>query len=229
MAIKNVIESLFGDKKRGNGPSGSVSNVNIYWKGAMHSVHGFEIEGNEHEIVIPFTNHGAGLSFLKDQKKQEVIDSITASDPFKIGSVVPGLPLVINTGEKIEIHITLKNPDYNYSGPLTLKLGSAANAEIHLELQKTMLNAKGKSIKVSESGEVKRINRGDIFESSVQMLRVFKKGDVITEVSVNKPFSFIRSEPELPFSIESDNSFIVAFYIKAPDFDYAGNLELNVK
>ncbi len=228
MSIKNAIGSIFNGKKTSNGPSGSVSNINIYWKGALHSIPGFEIDGDTHDVIIPFTNHGAGLSFLKDQNKKEIIDSITVSDPFKIDLIAPELPMAVNTGEKVDIHIKIKNPDYNYSGPLTIKFGSASNAEIHLELQKVVLNAKGKSIKVSESGEVKRIGKGDIFESSVQMLRAFKKGDAITSVSVNKPFLFVRSEPELPFSIESDSSFIVIFYIKAPDFDYAGSLELNI-
>lgn len=228
MSIKNIVGGIFNGKKTSNGPSGSVSNINIYWKGALHSIPGFEIDGDTHDVIIPFTNHGAGLSFLKDQNKKEIIDSITVSDPFKIDSIVPKMPMAINTGEKVDIHITIKNPNYNYSGPLTIKFGSAANAEIHLELQKVMLNAMGKSIKVSESGEVKRIGKGDIFESSVQMLRAFRKGDTITKVSVNKPFLFVRSEPELPFSIDSDSSFIAIFYIKAPDFDYAGSLEFDI-
>jgi hypothetical protein len=45
---------------------------------------------------------------------------------------------------------------------------------------------------------------------------------------VNGPFTLVSSEPKVPFRIDNPNSYIVDFYIQAPETGYAGALEINL-
>ena len=91
-----------------------------------------------------------------------------------------------------------------------------------------MRKVSSSSVVLFLNGEIKVIGKGAEFEESVQMYRVLGYGAQVKSVTVNKPFEFVKTEPPLPFTIDDKSSFVVAFFIKAPAFDYAGPLEITV-
>ncbi len=217
--------NFFSKKPKYNG---EITGVTIYWKNAVHGLPGMKLDKREFELRIPFTNKNyEELSFLKKADTTENIESIEAKEPFKLLDVEPKPPVSIKTGESVEFKIHLEAPEYNYSGPLVIKMNPKPVEMVHIELPEVIAISGQKRVKVSEHGEVKTLDKGSNFEVSMQMYRVFTYNDTIKSVSVNKPFDFVGSDPKLPFTIDNKSSFVASFYIKAPDFDYAGPLELS--
>ncbi len=213
--------------KRKNAYEGAITNVNIYWKNAMHALPGMKLNNRVFELRIPFTNKSPdNLSFLKKQNNVETIESIEVKDPFKLLSCSQNLPISISTGNSVEFVLKVEAPDYNYSGPIVLKMNPKPVESVHIELPEIMAVCGEKRVKVNEHGEVKNVEKGGAFEVSMQMYRILEYNDAVKGVSVNKPFEFVSSDPKLPFTIDNKSSYVASFEIKAPEFNYAGVLEL---
>ncbi|MCL4404761.1 MAG: hypothetical protein M1544_03825 [Candidatus Marsarchaeota archaeon] len=207
--------------------SGEITGISLYWKNSMHGLPGRKLDSQEFELKIPFSNKNyEELSFLKKQDNTETITNIEVREPFKLISVNPNPPVSVKSGESMEFILRIKAPDYNYSGPMVVKFVQKPAEMVHIELPEIIAVNGAKRVKVNEHGEVKSLEKGSNFEVSMQMYRVFTYNDTVKSVRVNKPFEFFGSDPKLPFTIDDKSSYVASFYIKAPDFDYAGNLEL---
>jgi len=207
--------------------TGEVTGISIYWKNAMHGLPGMKLKEREFEIKLPFTNKNhEELSFLKKADTTEIVNSIEVTKPFKLVGIEPALPVSIKSGESIQFIIKVQAPEYNYSGPLVLKMVPKPVEMVHIELPDIIAIRGSKRVKVNEHGEVKSIEKNSNFEVSMQMYRVLTYNDSVKSVTVNKPFEFVGSDPKIPFTIDNKSSYVASFYIKAPEFDYAGNLEL---
>ncbi len=218
----------FGFLKKKSNYSGEITGISLYWKNSMHGLPGKKLSSPEFELSIPFSNKNyEQLSFLKKADNTETIQSMEIKEPFKLVGVIPQLPVSVKSGESIEFKIKIKAPDYNYSGPLVIKMISKPSEIVHVELPDIIAISGDKRVKVNEHGEVKSVEKNSNFEVSMQMYRVLTYNDTVTNVTVNKPFEFIGSDPKIPFTIDNKSSYIARFYIKAPEFDYAGNLELD--
>jgi hypothetical protein len=213
--------------KKKSSYSGDITGISLYWKNSMHGLPGRKITEREFNVKIPFANKNyESLSFLKKADTTEIVQGIEVRSPFKLVSVEPQLPASIKAGESVEFDIKVSAPEYNYNGPLVLKMVPKPVEMVHVELPDIMAVNGDKRVKVNEHGEVKSVEKGSNFEISMQMYRILTYNDTVTGVSVNKPFEFVGSEPKLPFTIDNKSSFVASFYIKAPEFDYAGTLEL---
>ncbi len=215
-------------KRRGK-DSIKLTAINLYWKGAMHSLGGMEAE-HVFSVSIPFSNKvDNSLSFLKKQeRKPESVESVEAGKPFKVLEVDPALPLEIPVGESISISIKIEGPEFGYSGPLTLKFGTNMPQRVHIELPEIFIKRGERRERVNEHGEVYNLVKGQVFEVSAQMYRLLTFDDSVERVSVSSAFEFVGCSPKLPFKINDKSSYVVAFMIKAPDFDYSGPLEIEV-
>lgn len=217
----------FGFLKKKSSYTGEVTGVSIYWKNSMHGLPGMKLREREFELKIPFTNKNyEGLSFLKKADNTEIVNEIEVRKPFKLIGVEPNVPASIKPGESVEFAIKVQAPEYNYSGPLVLKMVPKPVEMVHIELPDIIAVNGSKRVKVNEHGEVKSLEKDGNFEISMQMYRILTYADTVKSVTVNKPFEFVGSEPKLPFTIDNKSSYIASFYIKAPAYDYAGSLEL---
>ena len=213
------------------GGASKVTNFNVYWKGKMHALPGMELKDKRFFYELPFKNSSTEdtLTFLKTQKRApEVIEKVEMGEPFKLVSVEPKPPISVEQGQSVTLKMVVDAPEYNYSGPAVIKLGTHAEAQVRVEIPAVVVKTNNKSVNVLEHGEIKVLPKGSEFEESVQMYRALGYGSKVASVKVNEPFTFVRSEPALPFTIDDKSSFVVAFVIRAPDFDYAGPLELTV-
>lgn len=216
--------------KRGGRTTITISNINIYWKGNIHALPGIVSHERAFKVKVPFKNKKTEtLSFLKQQeRKPERIEKVETSKPFSITGVEPPLPISIPEGESVDIDISVEGPEFNYSGPLTLKLGTTAEEKIHVELPEIFLVKGDKRVRVNEHGEVHNLMKNQVFEVSIQMYKALTFGDKVSVVKTSKPFEFEGTSPQLPFKIDDRSSYVVTFMIKAPDFDYSGPLEIEV-
>ncbi len=219
--------NLFKSKKNF---SIDIRNINIYWKGAIHTLDGIKSNKKIFSIVIPFSNKTTNhLLFLKKQEgKPEIIKGIETTKPFKIINVDPKLPLSIPDGESEELNISVEGPDFNYSGVLALTFKSDLQPRVHIEIPDTYLIRGNKKIKVNANKELYNLMKNQVFEVSIQIYKLLTFEDTVEKVKINKPFKFEGCSPKLPFEIKDKSSYIVTFMIKAPEFNYSGPLEIEI-
>lgn len=224
-------------KEKGKGQL-SITSLNLRWHGQMHAMEGLVPKERRFTVTIPFQNKTAQdkLPFeaLKQRFKAEeqppiVISGIQLSDPFKLVSVEPKLPRSVASGERVEFVVTVDGPDYGYNGPLTVMLNSEEASMIKVQINKVMLRTASKSVEIENSGVILNMPKGGIFKNSVQLYKALSYGDVVTRVTIGKPFDFVESEPHLPFTVNDPSSYLVTFYVRAPDLDYAGPMEIKLE
>lgn len=213
--------------------SAVITKVNIHWKNKMHQLEGMQVKTPQFEINLPFSNRNSGefaIPGLKLQKKgDETIKAIEISEPFKLISTVPAMPLVVKPGQKVDIKINVERPTFGWEGPIAVKLIAEAPDNIKVEITRQIMRGKNGEFEIPNTAEIMSIERGNIFKKEIQMMKAISFGTEVRKVEVNKPFKLVSTDPKLPFKIDDSNSYIVAFYIQAPDFNYAGPLEFDVE
>ncbi|MDE1857165.1 MAG: hypothetical protein KGH98_03740 [Candidatus Micrarchaeota archaeon] len=222
---------IFDALKGRKGPNLSVSSVNIKWKGRMHTRDGFQITENPFTVEIPFQNVDGGTLFqFKSQAPEPLnVSKIEIAQPFVLESVSPGLPFQIKSGEKQVFSIKVRAPDYSYSGPLSITFTTQDQQLVHVEINKVVLHTPDKTVEIEKSAVMFNIPKGQIFKNDVQMYKAFSFGAQIKEARMSDPFKLVSSDPKMPFTVNVENSYIVSFYIQAPDSDYAGSLDVFLK
>jgi hypothetical protein len=235
MAVLSGVIDRF--RKGGAQPRVTITSINMRWRGTTHSREGMVLKSRSFSISIPFQNKtsDAALRFdalkerFKSQEEPPVkIRSIEVSDPFKLLSVEPAPPAEIKSGQKVDFVINVEAPDYGYSGPMTVSFDADDSGFVKVQVNKVILSSKGKRVEIENSGVILNMPRGGVFKNSVQMYKALSYGDEVSRVTVSKPFEFVSSDPKLPFRIDDKGSYIATFYIKCPDVDYAGPMEIEV-
>ena len=216
----------------------SITSLNLRWHGQMHAMDGFTPKERRFTVTIPFQNKTAQdkLPFeaLKQKFKAEeqppiTISEMQLSDPFKLVSVEPKLPRGVASGEKVEFVVTVDGPDYGYSGPLTVMLNSEEAGMIKVQINKVIVTTPMKSVEIENSAVILNMPKGGIFKNSIQMYKAMSYGERVDKVTLEKPFEFVSCDHQIPFTINEPSSYLVTFYIKAPDIDYAGPMEIKLE
>ncbi len=234
--MKFNIGSIFN--RKGSAQKINITSINIKWRGSSHAMQGMEVKEKRFTITVPFQNKTQqdALPFeaLKERLKAQqappiTISKIDVSDPFKLVSVEPNLPKSVQSGERAEFKIAIEAPDYTYAGPLTLSISADEVSMIKVQINKVILKTSTKSAEIENSGVILNMPRGNIFKNSVQMYKALTYGNTVRKVTISKPFEFVSCDPNIPFTIDDRNSYLVTFYIKGPDIDYAGPMEITVE
>ncbi|HUC38909.1 MAG TPA: hypothetical protein VL944_02145 [Candidatus Acidoferrum sp.] len=222
--------------KKGSGkPKISITAVNIKWRGAMHGMEGFEVKEKQFTVTIPFQNktqkdalpfEAIKERFRSQEKAPILLTKIEVSDPFKLVSTDPKLPYSVASSEKVELKVTADAPDYTYTGPMSITLTSEEGSMIKVQINKVIVHTQMRSVEIENSGIIINIPKGAIFKNSIQMYKAMSYGERVDKVTLQKPFEFVNTEPALPFTINQPSSYLVTFYIKAPELDYAGPMEI---
>ncbi len=221
------ITNIFKKNKGGS----KITAVNLYWKGSFHSLEGFEIDGETFNVTIPFTNHtGSELSFLKESKNQETVSDIKTADPFEIESIEPALPKSLAPNEHVDFKITLKAPNYSYSGPLTLRFFALANPDlVNIGIPKIVLIKGDKKVEMEDDRHLANFVKNQIFEIPIQMYKILTYNEEVKEVIVREPFKFVKCDKKIPFKIDDPDSYVVSYSIQVPEYSYSGPLEIEFK
>ena len=211
-----------------------VTNINIRWMGGVHTLQGLESESREFEVDIPFHNRSDGAEKIRDALGSAIIEDkvringITVDQPFKLISIDPMPPQELANGESIVFKLMVEAPEQSYSGPMQVRFADAPKEKVRVEINRVTLIRNGRKVSIENSELVMELEKNQIFKNSIQMYKILSLGDEVKGVEVNKPFNFVSSDPKLPFKVDNENSYIVVFYIQAPDISYAGPLELTL-
>lgn len=226
-----LLSKLFNKK-----PTGiilDITSTNIMWNNSFHTLPGQRTTSNPFTVKIPFTNSNKVNELVKNIFKSgegELIrvNEIVVYKPFELISTTPLVPIDVKPNQRIEFEVTIRGPLQNYSGPLSIKIVPENKELVKIELNKTRLIYKGKISDVDKSELILTLGKGQIFKNTVQMYKGMSYGDSVSNISINKPFELVSTEPNIPFAINDKNSYLVTFYIKAPDTNYAGPLEITL-
>ncbi len=198
--------------------------------GEMHSIGGKSVNERVFELSIPFQNK-IGSDLLPDMLKGPKLSlaKVEVSKPFELLDCSPKLPLEIGFMEKVVFKLRIRAPDVTYEGPLTINFGNESKETIAMSIDKILLAAKGVTIALEDSSMTTGMQKGQLFRKNIQLYKVLSYGDAVNSIEVSKPFELINVDPKTPFKLDRKDSYIISLYIKAPDFSYAGTLEISFK
>lgn len=212
----------------------TITGINIKLHGYMHSISGMTVKERTFPLEIPFKNkvHRDMLTeaaLFKAQKAEPLrIKGIEIAEPFTLVSIEPKLPIEIKSDESVTFKMVIGAPEHNYSGPMNISFASDSAEVVHIEITKTVLEAKGRRTEIETSSRILNLPKGQIFNEKIQLYKAFSYGDSVSRVEIASPFAFVSSEPKLPLKIDDTNTYILNLYIQAPPASYAGILEIKI-
>lgn len=223
------IFGIFSNKGKKPSPKANITSIIINYLGSTHQLAGKEVYDKEFEIKIPFRNKLSSELEDQDVKKPDLrIDEVEVRPPFKLVSVAPSLPIVLPYGSSTELTLKFEAPEISYSGPLFLNFITKPQEDIHVSISRVVLSSGSASYAVEESSRSIYLQKRGAFKQEIQARAVLKPNSVIREIRVNKPFELSKTMPELPITVPSSDSFIISLYLIAPEFNYAGPLEIEL-
>lgn len=212
-----------------------ITAINVKLQGFTHALKGMESKGETIDIDIPFKNKvhvdmltEAGV-FKAEKGKPMRIDKITVAEPFQLVETVPKAPVEVPSGGQANFRITVKPPGHSYTGPLSISFASEPVEMVHIEITRTVMDHKGKRTEIAASSKMLNIEKGKIFTEKVQLYKVMGFNESANSMSVSFPFKLVSTDPKLPTTIDSPNSYIIALYIQAPQQNYSGELVVTIE
>ncbi len=210
----------------------NVTSINLKWKGSVHQLGSIKIKGRTFEVRIPFQNKPQddfNMDFLKTQKKPPIpIKKMDVKEPFKLVEITPRLPIEVNEGQRVEFKAKIEAPDYNYEGPLNIDMLSDSSDLAHIEITKIMISFNGKTTDVTKNPMISDLQKGQIFRQNIHLLGVVDFETTINKIEIAAPFSFVSSNPKLPFKVDRKTGFLIDLFVQGPQQNYGGPLEIRL-
>ncbi|MGC8670137.1 MAG: hypothetical protein ACP5TL_03235 [Candidatus Micrarchaeia archaeon] len=210
-----------------------ITNLNLKWRGEIHQAPGLKSNKRIIDLVIPFHNREDSIDMLKNILKSQVLNEVGIKDvrvsaPFKLLSVEPTPPCIVEYGSKIDFKLKIEVPDYDYKGPIDISFLEDEHEKVKIEINKITLLRGTRSVDIPSTEMILELRKGQAFKVNVQLYKILSYMDMVKGIKVNKPFSFISSMPSTPFSINNKNSFLATIFVQAPDLNYGGPLEISL-
>lgn len=230
----DIAASGIFDFLKGKKDGVTITTINIKLHGFMHSIAGMEVKERNFTLDVPFRNKThtdmltEATSFKAEKAEPIRIKGLEVAEPFRLVSVEPNLPLEVKADEKVTFKLTIEAPSHNYTGPMSLNFLSDSKEMVHIEITKTVLEAKGSKIAIETSSRILNLPKGQIFTEKIQLYKAFSYGDSVSAIELGFPFKFVSSEPKLPLKIDDTNTYILNLYIQAPSTSYAGVLDIKI-
>ena len=98
---------------------------------------------------------------------------------------------------------------------------------VHISISSIKLAREGRSVEIEGSGRSLYIEKGEVFKQDLQVRSVLHEGEMLNGIQVSKPFEFVKAGTALPVKVLGD-SFVISVFIKAPDYNYSGPLEITM-
>lgn len=218
------------DEKVASGPNVAITNINLKLGVDVHSLPGMEPKEQVFNLPIPFQNK-LGKGLLPDNLKGPpiTVSLITVEKPFELVDIAPKPPVEVDYLSKKMFDLRIRAPNANYTGPLTIKFDTESKDNIDLNIQKMVLIDSTKTFDVEESAINMRIKKSQIFKRDIQLYKILSYGRKLESIEVNAPFELSSTEPKLPLLLDKEDSYVVTLFIKCPDFNYVGPLEIKFR
>ncbi len=218
-----------GKEKKASAAGTNITSIGIRYLGDRHGLDGMQVHEKVFELSIPFRNK-TGSDLLDDSLKRPdlKIENISVSKPFELVDVSPKVPIAVKYTEGVTLKLRIRAPDLPYSGPLEVSLGEKESGMVRVQIEKMIAVANGKKTVLEEAPSVLSVQKGQVLKRDVQLYKFMKYGDSVSKIDVSLPFVFSGSEPKPPFRIDEKNSYIISVFVLAPDYSYAGPLEIHI-
>ncbi len=215
----------FGKKDPATGTV--ITSISIDYLGDKHGLDGMQVHDKVFELSIPFQNK-TGSDLLADNLKRPdlKIEGVSVSRPFELVDVSPTPPIAVRYREGVTVKLRIKAPDLPYTGPMSVTLGEKSSGMVRVQIEKIMAVRNGAKTVLEEAPSVLSVQKGQVLKRDVQLYKVMRYGDKVNGIAVNAPFVMSGSEPKAPFRIDKENSYIISVFVLAPDYSYAGPLEI---
>ncbi|MDE1855569.1 MAG: hypothetical protein KGH57_04630 [Candidatus Micrarchaeota archaeon] len=222
------LSSIFGRfGKKKSAANTVITAISIDYLGDKHGLDGMRLSDSVFELKIPFQNKTGSDLLDESLKRPDLrIDSVGVSKPFELLEVNPSLPISVKYTQGITLALKIKAPGLPYTGPLSVSLGEKASGMVRVQIEKMLASYKGQKFVLEEAPSVLSVQKGQVLKRDVQLYKVMKYGDSVNGIRVNAPFVFSGSEPKAPFRIDKENSYIISVFVLAPEYSYAGPLEI---
>ncbi len=204
----------------------TITAVNIRFGGDVHSLPGMDVD-EIFTFQLPFQNT-IGNGLLPDNLKGPTInvEKITVDKPFTLLEIEPTLPTEVQYLTKMKFNLKIKAPQGNYSGPMLIKLETNSKDNVDISISKIILANAQKKVELEESMFSMNIKKGQPFKKDIQLYKILSYNTRVKEVKINEPFEIISIKPEVPFVLDRKDSYVANIVIKAPNFNYAGEMEI---
>ncbi|MEM0201128.1 MAG: hypothetical protein QXD23_01870 [Candidatus Micrarchaeaceae archaeon] len=204
----------------------NITAINIRLGGDIHSLPGRDVE-TTFKIEIPFSNM-LGNGLLPDNLKgpDMTISDISIDKPFELLSIKPNLPIDVPYLSKEVFNLEIKGPQGSYSGPLLVKFNTSSNNNVDISISKVFLINKDNKVELEGSTFSMNIKKGQVFKRDIQLYKVLSYQTTIKKVEISNPFEIVKITPSPPFTLNIKDSYVASFLIKAPNFNYAGEVEI---
>ncbi len=204
-----------------------LSSIDIKFMGSVHAMPGITSTKNIFDINIPFQNKmGSGMLPENIKGPAVTLSAIKISSPFKVIGIEPSLPIKVGYMSRENIRITVEGPQMNYDGPIAIDFGNDTSDEVTLNISKYTLEFPGRKSDLENTAATIKIQKGQVFRKDVQFYKVGSYMSKVNSITINEPFELVSTQPAVPFVASTKDSFIVSVFIKAPEFNYSGDIKI---
>ena len=225
LGITEIFKRLKGNKTPGK--SITLTSINLRFGSDVHALQGMEFDKEEFELKIPFKNTmGSGL--LPDNLKgpEITIKKVSVDSPFQLVGLSPETPLSVGYLESTNFNVRLRSPSPNYTGPVTVSFETDTSENVNIDLNKVVLIKDNIRREIEDTAANMILKKSQIIRRDIQVYKILKYNQAVSSVKANPPFEIVSSEPAAPFTIDRKDSYVIKLFIKCPDFNYAGPLEI---
>lgn len=218
--------SIFSKLFKKNADRINLTSINLKFMGETHGLPGKEVQMGNFDLELPFQNK-IGSDLLPDNIRGPPIKikKISVSKPFSLISVSPELPQEIPYRERRIFRLKI-NANMNYNGPISIDFGNDPTDTINLGISKISLIYGSNHSDLEETSTILKVQKSQVLMKEIQLYRVMGYNEHVSSISVNKPFTILSSDPKTPFPVDKKDSFRIKIFVKVPDFDYSGPLEI---
>lgn len=207
-----------------------ITGVSIRFMGEVHGMKGLTVTDKTFYYELPFQNK-IGSDLLPEQVKGPPmkVSEIKVKEPFKLIEVSPTLPVSVPYLSRTMLRLKIEAPEVNYEGPLSIEVLSDSADKVSINIQKIMLHNGSTTVELEDSAIIFPMQRGQVFKKDVQLYKILPYKGRLSSVEVNEPFKVVSTEPGIPLVLDRKDSYVMSIFMKAPEFSYAGVLDLTFK
>jgi hypothetical protein len=212
-------------------PEGVIlTSINLKLGADVHAISGRTITEEVFQLDIPFQNKiGSGLLPSHLKGPDIVINEVLIERPFELVESSPKTPLNVPYLASTPFTLRIRAPKGSYSGPLSITFSTDSKDNVNIDVKKIALVDGHKTTDIEDTATNMILKKSQIIRRDIQVYKILKYGRTVEKVEINEPFEIVSTDPATPFTVDRKDSYIIKIFLKCPEFNYAGPMEIIFK
>ncbi len=228
MKISDILKKITGRPSKPEGVT--LTSINLKLGADVHALNGREITEEVFRLDIPFQNKiGSGLLPSHLKGPDMTINDILVEKPFELLESSPKTPLNVPYMASMPFSLRIRAPKGSYSGPLSITFDTDSKDNVNIDVKKMTLIDGQRTADIEDTATNMILKKSQIIRRDIQVYKILKYGRRVEKVEINKPFEVVSTDPATPFTVDRKDSYIIKIFLKCPDFNYAGPMEITFK